>query len=155
MICFWPLHCVFLISFLTSYLFIFFPAHSICPHWCSCSFSNMPNSLPPHSLPPYYFFSLPRISFPFVCKFSFITHWHMFTCYLIRKTSQKTLYFKTPSHCPFLSWFEVLLFLQITVIWCGTYFIFWLILCLSKWNVNPMRQGCCFFGTLLNFQSLE
>lgn len=70
---FYNVHDLFLVSplclsDLISYLFFFFfPAHSVCPHWCSYSFSNMPNSLPPHSLPPYYFFSLSRISFPFAC----------------------------------------------------------------------------------------
>lgn len=90
-ICFWPFHCVFQISFPT-YLS---SAHSTQLPWSPC-FSNKFTSSSLMTII-LSLFSLPRISFShlFACIL-FITHSDMFTCLFVRKTSLKTLY--TGSH---------------------------------------------------------
>ena len=97
MICLWPLHCVFLISFLTSLS----SAHSTQLPWSSCSSSN---EFTPFMVIILSFFTAWSAFFHLFAFFLFITHSDMFTCHFVRKTSLKTLYTRSHScldHTPF------------------------------------------------------
>lgn len=113
---FLPLQCAFLTSFSAAVS----SAHSIQPHWCSFSFSNMTISLPPHSWSPYRLLSLPGISFPllFACLFSsLIQMWSHVTFW--ENLSWWPYIVKHTCFSPFTLIFVVHIFLQLICIWYG------------------------------------